>query len=427
MRTHCDSCGNKTKLIHGVFGRHSICIPCTDSSISSCDYCHNIEWKTEKRSLQGIPNANKDKAVCLNCYRDLVGVCTQCESTYLRADLKSIDGLRQVCPACISKVFNCDKCKKPTIHKYFEKQHLKPICYSCFNQYFHPCHRCSYGVDKQNPEIFENSYFCEACIVKVRKLVFLDSHSYSKTMGIKRHFSVEIECYAPSGDHVLNEKNTFSKPDGSLDSEAGYPIEYCIGILSGNEGLRKLENFTDQLNDNGHFVNKKCGLHVHFNAKDLNEKDLVNIASFFYKYDRVLHSILPKERRRNNYCQPFTALSFSYLLQSKKHENIRAILASLSRYTGFNLHAYRKYQTIEIRYHQGTIKFEKIETWLLLMLAMIEYGKTKFHLNPDLCQLETGEEGLKRLLSEIKLPKRIQENLKERFEKYNRVLETSSW
>jgi hypothetical protein len=73
----------------------------------------------------------------------------------------------------------------------------------------------------------------------------------------------------------------------------------------------------------------------------------------------ALKEFVPESRRNNNdYC----ALSFS----------------ETNRYRAVNFTAFRKFKTLEIRLHSGTVDYTKIIAWIrLLELLFVLHGKPK--------------------------------------------------
>lgn len=240
--------------------------------------------------------------------------------------------------------------------------------------------------------------------------------TYTKTLGVKRPYGVEVECYNPelssNEDLGEDEENAWEgvptvsgwryKEDGSISGN-GLGVEYYSKVLQGDSGIDRINRLCAVLAQEGFTVNQTCGLHVHTDASDLTPDHLLNIASQCYIWEPVIYSLLPKSRRKNTYCQPLgiksselTGFDRKKLLKLKRFEDE-------GRYFGLNLTAYSKHGTIEFRYHSGTISAHKIINWVVFCLSLVEYAKRK---KPPmlLSQYPVNSESLSVLLTLLKLP-----------------------
>lgn len=224
-------------------------------------------------------------------------------------------------------------------------------------------------------------------------------------------FSTEIECYGKDKETVAQVSYKIHKDiglsgDGSLNSGLGYPIEIQTPILSGKRGEICIANLCDLLVETGFKVDKTCGLHIHLDGKRLNLREknitslkdrptaLINLYLAYRLYEKVILSFLPSTRRNNRYCADFTQTSeyhgetirFDSIEDSfqlmKRVQNLKqfelywykvssydnVVRAKMARYTpsryyGVNFHSLLKDNHLEIRYHSGTLNYEKILFW----------------------------------------------------------------
>ena len=148
------------------------------------------------------------------------------------------------------------------------------------------------------------------------------------------------------------------KSDGSIHAEEGcFPVE--ITVLTRLNSPENLKRCCEVLRKLGAMVNKSCGMHVHLDARHLNEDQVREVGTKFKRCMPVLAAMVPPSRRSNRFCQ---------LSVSKLHGD---------RYYAVNLTAFRKYRTIEIRLHSSTTDFDKIIHWsrLLSCIATAERPK----------------------------------------------------
>jgi Putative amidoligase enzyme len=110
------------------------------------------------------------------------------------------------------------------------------------------------------------------------------------------------------------------------------------------------------------YVNKSCGTHVHFDMRHVDENEALLYGAKIGCCVKALKFILPTWRRNNQYCDK-TINSFNEG-NGDGH----------NRYAFVNMMAYKKYKTIEVRGHSGTLNAEKILNWIKIC-ETIMYSK----------------------------------------------------
>lgn len=141
------------------------------------------------------------------------------------------------------------------------------------------------------------------------------------------------------------------KDDGSLEDEEGAPVEVTL-LFNTDDGFGQLEKVCRVLSDLGCYVNDKCGLHVHLDARHLKPRGARLLARRLGRALPVLKWIVDPSRHDNHYCKldvgPF----------GRSHVN---------RYFAVNTQAYFHYKTLEVRMHGGSTNFKKIKHWIELL------------------------------------------------------------
>jgi hypothetical protein len=107
-------------------------------------------------------------------------------------------------------------------------------------------------------------------------------------------------------------------------------------------------------------VNKTCGLHVHFDCRNLVARQVTTIGKRVANCVPALKQMLPKSRQNNTYCRDII----------NKHSK------NSSRYAFVNLQAYSKHSTLEIRGHSGTIDAEKMLNWIRVLKVIMSKRNT---------------------------------------------------
>jgi len=153
--------------------------------------------------------------------------------------------------------------------------------------------------------------------------------------------------------------------DGSCGFELVSPILY------GFDGLEQLKKVLSVLNQQGAKTNRKCGIHVHFDAGNLSFGQIKSACQRFIDNEDLFDAMQPESRRRNNnyFCQGHGRINVM------RCRNISGLInkVSRSRYKKLNLQSYPRYGTIEVRHHAGSLNYKKLSSWIQLM-AIVIYG-----------------------------------------------------
>lgn len=192
-------------------------------------------------------------------------------------------------------------------------------------------------------------------------------------LGNRRKFGVEIECNLSGGtDGVaarrLRELLPTSwrvKGDGSLNGNTG--IEVVGPPLTGEDGLAQLRTVCDALATVGATVDRRCGLHVHHDVRDIGREGLVHFTRSWAANQNLLDWLVSPSRR---------SAAAPYYCRSWTEDQLRSLrpdrLTIGERYKTVNLHSFSKFGTVEIRQHQGSLSFRKIEAWIKIAQAMLD-------------------------------------------------------
>lgn len=171
------------------------------------------------------------------------------------------------------------------------------------------------------------------------------------------------------------------------DGSCGY--ELVSPVLEGEAGIEEVRIAAAALEAAGALVNKKCGLHVHFDARSMSLKAVKNLFKLWSKFEDVLDTFQPKSRRgnANQFCQsnlPSLALGemdaadhrhacntmFGKIDACRSMEEMKALYPC--RYRKLNIHSYFRHQTLEVRHHSGTTDPGKITNWVRLMARLFD-------------------------------------------------------
>ncbi len=302
------------------------------------------------------------------------------------------------CCGCFEEDFGtCAGCSEilPRDDGRFSDLENRFYCESCYTDAFTHCYNCDCEIYQDDAHCTNDGHFCEDCYEEhgcceeeeeEHHLKHRFEQSEQFTLNpYKRFVGVELECEEGS----LNIDSTpdgvyryFSfVHDGSLDNSG---VEAVSIAMNGDLLFNKIQEATTYLHDCGFSVNKSCGLHIHIDSRDLSEQDLKKVYLLYSVFEDNLYSIVSPSRRNNSYCKKlpkeFNELldkslkTFWYKCDSPVVEKYHS---SRYHFLNFNSHFYRG--TIEVRLHNGTLSYDKIQNWILINLKLVEYAlKTSF-------------------------------------------------
>ena len=190
--------------------------------------------------------------------------------------------------------------------------------------------------------------------------------------------------------------------------------------LYGQEGKAQLKTVLKVLNDLGCRVNKTCGTHVHHDVTDvmIQSKEVAtnflnNLISTIVKYEHLIYRLVSPSRLKkvgghywtkparvifNNVVGTYRTTSgeLSKVISNnvkrdcdRKYErhgsgvdcNTYLSNTQNSRYCGLNLKNIWTRGSVEFRYHQGTLSFEKLWSWIVFTQAFIVVNKKNNRVN----------------------------------------------
>lgn len=173
-------------------------------------------------------------------------------------------------------------------------------------------------------------------------------------------------------------------------NEEGHELAILCKTKEMPEIIKRVCTVLDSHNAN---VNDTCGLHVHLDVRNKDEKQ---IFANLVKNQKMLYAMNPERRATGAYSKPN-----------------KSIKMEGDRYQGINPQSFNDHGTIEVRLHDGTTNAEKIINWITL-LQVIAYKKgmkqlphinelVKYNAKPSLIEyVKTRIEKFHRLSSLIK-------------------------
>ena len=116
----------------------------------------------------------------------------------------------------------------------------------------------------------------------------------------------------------------------------------------------------------------RAGTHVHVNVQELSAVQLINMLTLYYMYEDALLAFCRKDRTGNHFClrtkdaSAVTDLLRSFII----NPSAKLFADDTYRYASLNLTALTKYGSLEFRSLESTVDWDRLKTWVKLLLAL---------------------------------------------------------
>lgn len=363
----CADCGevHNREDMHSIDGR-TLCADC----VVECHECHETIARDAACEVDG-------EHYCRECYDDNFVCCGGCEDSVHVDDVHTVrehgrHGRHDVyyCDSCFDERYaSCERCGcevridgngNGDNESYTSEGGDGPYCSECYCEYYTTCDSCSSEISREHCHCNDSGeVFCDDCWqddngcaewpeTRVRCGVRFDE------IRSRRRFGVELETSDCEGVADIREDTVFgSKHDGSISGK-----EFVSPPLSGDDGLEHVRQFC-KLARNFH-VDKRCGYHLHLDMSDETCEGLRRIAYAYAKTQSVWQSFVRRTRRENHYCKALVWGCNDVRYTSA----VDGLPGASGRYHWFNLRAYQRHRTFEVRLHTGTLNSDKVCNWI---------------------------------------------------------------
>lgn len=312
--------------------------------------------------------------------------CERCnESIDLSKDTYKNSHYRFYCNSCSHVLFkNCAECNEIT-STYFQDGRMfnnDTFCNDCFWDNFKICSSCDGTIETDNAQYDDHSdgHYCEQCYNELDRLqefeckkLDLKGNTFIKLRN-KRCFGIELEVDNKDINYGKVEDTTCfgCKYDGSLNVGG----EIYSPILQGDKGYAEVKKVCDILKNLE--VSRDSGYHLHIDSRDLDWRDIKKVWLTCRILEPLLLHILPESRRGNSYCKQ-SRHNIKDILNIKNREELSDLWYGGddtydTRYRGLNIHAWFVHNTVELRYHTGTVKFDEVMNWIKMNLAIFQFA-----------------------------------------------------
>eukprot|EP01083_Nonionella_stella_P042777 115483_1 len=229
-------------------------------------------------------------------------------------------------------------------------------------------------------------------------LIHRQSVRYACSNWFDRHFGIEIEMILPHQDmiqnhndlhHYLHNMDIFkhwqTKKDNTIHIDENSNDLFGFEVISPKLLYRRQTKYeildicniltSSPLNA---YLNVSCGFHVHCDAKDINLKQMHQIALNYNLFEPVIDGYMNTSRRANNntHCKSLT------FLKNKTHKILPTSITQMDQYLNPNgrhhklnfcaLKKHLRLNTIENRHHSGSVDAIEMLNWVRFNLLFID-------------------------------------------------------
>lgn len=267
--------------------------------------------------------------------------------------------------------------------------------------------------------------------------------------------STGIDCRVESYNHITRNNWKIvsdSSVYNTLPNMAGHN-EIVSPRLKGYDGLLELSKVLKVLNDKGCKVNYNCGIHIHHdvtekmvsNKKEANQF-LFNLIKWTAKFEHHIYKLVsPSRLDRRRYSIPVRECFYGFRNNSNakvvtnrisellkrdvdnKYRNNNCEINSNQTYPqiqgnrscGLNLRNVWTRGSVEFRYHNGSLNYDKIVSWLMVTQSIVNVVESKKYV--ILKYVENNAKGFNKFLTALGFNKPNADTVIKSAKKYSRA------
>lgn len=165
-------------------------------------------------------------------------------------------------------------------------------------------------------------------------------------------------------------------PDGSVP--LGW--ELVSPPLSGIDARAQIQTVCRILRENGCYVNRSTGLHVHHDASDMTSKHLANVAEIYKAHQPTIDEMVSPSRRNTGYARNINGFRHWEIASMRANTNPAGFCGVANgggRMFVVNFNAYLRHGTVEFRQHQGSLNATKIWNWVVFTQAIMSRARAR--------------------------------------------------
>lgn len=352
---------------------------CADC-VGFCCECKEAVSKEDAECIDG-------NYYCEDCFNDNFVHCEDCDEIIGRDEsIYSELTSECYCESCYAERFDrcvCCDCEV-TIRDCSRNDNGDHYCDSCYSENYYSCDSCGCEIPNDEAYCTDSGVYCSGC----RRDDSDDSSEWNAKrfhrsgvavkVGSTRKYGVELETSACPGSDDLQGKVYFECcEDGSISG-----MEFKSAVLADDNGLDAINEFCRYANNLDFEVDNKCGFHAHFDMSDESVEGMRSTAYAYYVTRDVWARFVGEQRRNYHYCCP-TKWDVTDLNGITDKDEFERWAGRQDRRQWFNVAAYSRHETFEVRLHSATLEGDKVCNWVKAHTRFIDWavGKTFAEIN----------------------------------------------
>ena len=317
----------------------------TDYPVSpSCVVCADCGKFTDTLFFP-VYAGSDGKTYCVDC--NPWSICDDCGALCDADDVRDCNGLNANSSRC-----GCDV-----------------YCDNCWTDRYTICSDCGNVVDSDDVCGRDGYATCADCIRSYGEWNvsgWKDKSGCIDRIGSSRCFGVEVETNECDNYADLYDDSAWGcKNDCSV-----YGKEFVSDILHGDAGLDEVTRLMDFADDNGWAVGDNCGLHIHLDARNESDEQLVCAAQAYISTYSVWSRFVDYDRVGNRYCDKNSA----DINEFDDYRDFSQFAGCQGRFEYCNFAAYNEHNTFEIRLHHATLDGRAICNWIRAHVCFMDWA-----------------------------------------------------
>lgn len=177
--------------------------------------------------------------------------------------------------------------------------------------------------------------------------------------------------------------------DVKSDSSCGWEVASPAFRMNDEADAEEVRRVVDAVKALNPLVDRLCGFHVHLDCSDYQWVDLQGLVRLWTRYEPFFFEVVPQNRHGNRFARRLVRERWDQAIQPTDDATEGAVRAAtatiesvftshlrrLDRYTALNTSGWWMHKRVEVRLHQGTMVWEKVRYWTMLMAALVQRVK----------------------------------------------------
>jgi hypothetical protein len=216
------------------------------------------------------------------------------------------------------------------------------------------------------------------------ELEFRDEHPRgTRLTEAELRYVISVVTTRLNHAHAHYYRSTGGTWDIKTDATCGWEVATPAITLDEHGQNEEMRNVVAAINTLRPKVDRKCGLHVHLDCSDLSWNDVQAFLTLWARYEPFFYEIQPKQRRRSAQCKPLNRIAWNEAyadvhwhiaraaMRATNSISFQTIAGSLDRRMSFNVSRWWTTGRIEIRLGAGTLDYNIIRFWVMLLLSTV--------------------------------------------------------